>query len=209
VFYPDDAVVDPRHIMRSLVTACRARGVEIFEQTAVRDVKPAPNGVVVEEMIARTAVIAAGAWSSTIRVGQIPLPETFPVRGHLLGFWLEPGLLPHILRRGSIYVFQRSNGYVIAGSDMARVGFEPGPDPDRTAYIHHEAAALFPALAEKRPDDVWTGFRPATAAGQPHVCRLAESRVWLAYGHFRNGILLAPHTARRIASAIIASLEND
>jgi glycine oxidase len=208
VFYPDDALVDPRHAMQSLIAACNARGVQIFEQKPVRHVELSPNGVVVDETGARTAVIAAGAWSSSIQTVEI-LPESFPVRGHLLGYWLEPGLLPHILRRGPTYVFQRTNGYVIAGSDMEHVGFEAGPDPDRVEAIRRGACELFPALAGRRPDDVWTGFRPATAAGKPHICRFKKSRLWLAYGHFRNGILLAPHTARRIASEIIASLESD
>ena len=207
VFYPDDAVVDPRHLLGSLAAAFEGRGIQVVEGRAVHDVRVDTKGVAVEGTHGRTAVIAAGAWSSSIRVSGAPLPETFPIRGHLLGYRLDPGLLPHIVRRGRIYVFQRSNGYVIAGSDMGRVGFNPGPDPARVEEIRSQAAELFPALSGRHPDDVWTGFRPATESGEPHIGRFDASRVWLAYGHFRNGILLAPYTARRIASEISASLE--
>jgi glycine/D-amino acid oxidase-like deaminating enzyme len=34
--------------------------------------------------------------------------------------------------------------------------------------------------------------------------RVEGTNVWLAYGHYRNGILLTPVTARRIAESVIA-----
>ncbi len=209
VFYPEDAVVDPRELMRALGAACRNRGVQLLEHTRVAAIELSPAGARVAGVEARTVVIAAGAWSSSIEVRGAELPESFPVRGHLLGYKLEPNLLPSIRRRGHIYIFQRSSGYTIAGSDAERAGFDPGPDPVRVAALKADAADLWPYLVHCEPDDVWTGFRPATYSPTPHVRRIAGTRLWLAYGHYRNGILLAPHTAALVASEIIATLETD
>jgi glycine/D-amino acid oxidase-like deaminating enzyme len=66
-----------------------------------------------------------------------------------------------------------------------------------------------PYLDGRLVERAWTGLRPATASYAPEVCRLEGSTVWLAYGHYRNGILLAPATALRIAEAITASSETD
>jgi glycine/D-amino acid oxidase-like deaminating enzyme len=58
-----------------------------------------------------------------------------------------------------------------------------------------------PALAH-RGYAAWNGFRPATLDEQPVIQRLGNSSIWLAYGHYRNGILLAPATARLVAQEI-------
>jgi glycine/D-amino acid oxidase-like deaminating enzyme len=73
--------------------------------------------------------------------------------------------------------------------------------------IHRRASALFPRLADLTPSKRWIGFRPQSAFGQgPHIGRIEGTNVWLAYGHYRNGILLAPLTAQRIAGEVISSL---
>jgi len=141
-------------------------------------------------------IIAAGAWSSTLFSG---LPHVYPVRGHLLYFEMEPGLLPTIVRSGHTYVFQREAGGMIAGSSMEDAGFDRTVDPAIAADIHQRAAKLVPALADVKPADCWNGLRPATDVG-PVVGRFGDTNVWTAYGHFRNGILLAPDTAQIIAA---------
>ena len=51
--------------------------------------------------------------------------------------------------------------------------------------------------------EAWIGFRPRADAHQPQIRRFEETDLWLAYGHFRNGILLAPATAERVAKAML------
>jgi glycine/D-amino acid oxidase-like deaminating enzyme len=62
-----------------------------------------------------------------------------------------------------------------------------------------------------KPESVWIGFRPATDASAPHIGRVtlnnSASRLWLAYGHYRNGVLLAPATCDRICQEISAALK--
>ena len=140
-------------------------------------------------------LIAAGAWSSTLFPG---LPRVFPVRGHLLRFDMEPGLLTTIVRSGHTYLLQRESGALIAGSSMEDVGYDRRVNADIARDIHERAATLLPALARTKPVDLWNGLRPATDGG-PVVGQFGDTSVWTAYGHFRNGILLAPDTAKTIA----------
>jgi glycine oxidase len=196
-FYPDDAIVDPRTVNNALLKVCRLRGIVIREHEPVTEVLANGSGV-------RTArgeyhfdrvLIAAGAWSSALSPG---LPRVFPVRGHLLRFQIEPGLLPAIVRCGHTYLLQRESGALIAGSSMEDAGFDRTVDAVITHDIHKRAARLFPALARTKPIDCWNGLRPATEEG-PIVGRFGDTSIWTAYGHFRNGILLAPDTAQTIA----------
>jgi glycine oxidase len=111
---------------------------------------------------------------------------------------MEPGLLPAIVRSGHTYLLQRESGALIAGSSMEDAGFDRTVDAVITHDIHNRAARLFPALARTKPIDCWNGLRPATDEG-PIVGRFGDTSIWTAYGHFRNGILLAPDTAQTIA----------
>ena len=151
--------------------------------------------------------MAAGAWASGIEVRSggrlLDLPKAYPVKGHLLGYRLPPGSLVPILRRGHTYVLQRSNGFTIAGSNEERAGFDRTVDAATADDIHRRAVSLFGYLEGRSPQERWTGFRPATETAEPAIGRVEGTDVWLAYGHFRNGILMAPATAERVAAEIL------
>jgi glycine oxidase len=150
-------------------------------------------------------VIAAGAWSGQVRVKNVTLPAVVPIKGHLIGFQLEPGVLGPVRRHGETYVLQRSNGYLIAGSNEQDIGFDVTVDPSICDDIHRRAAQLFPRLEHLTPVSRWIGFRPRPVEGDaPHIGRIAGTNVWLAYGHYRNGILLTPVTAQRVADDVTA-----
>ena len=123
------------------------------------------------------------------------------MKGHLIGFELEPGALGAMRRRGHTYILQRSNGFTIAGSTEEHCGFDRTVDPAICDQIHRRVMAIYPPLAGAKVSKRWIGFRPFSEGG-PHIRRIEGTNVWLAYGHYRNGILLAPLTAHRIASEI-------
>lgn len=200
--YPDDAVVDPRDVTRALLTVCRRRLVEVHENQAVTSVEMTGRGVrtVRGSFEGDGVVIAAGAWSSDLLPG---LPRTFPVRGHLIGFALTPGLLDTILRRNNTYLVQRRSGFLIAGSSSEEVGFDRTVDTAVVADIHNRAGQLLPVLSSVLPTEQWIGFRPGIDAAQPAIGRLPGRAIWTAFGHYRNGILMAPETARIIADSVM------
>lgn len=201
LYYPDDGYVDPRHVLAALRVACRKRNVTINDARTVDHIEATGYDAL---------VIAAGAWSGAIEVrargAALAIPKTLPVKGHLLGYRLQPGSLGPIRRLDHTYILQRADGFTVAGSSEQRVGFDTTVDEQVCAGIQARAAELWPVLAEHTPSDRWIGFRPATEDLLPKIGRAGDSNVWLAYGHYRNGILLAPATARRIAGEITSSL---
>ena len=208
-FYPDDATVDPREIMRALRRACLARGVEIREGFSVVAMRPLGNSVEVMTkdglLAAGSAVLAAGAWSSMVVIKGHSLPRAFPVRGHLMGFDLEPGSLGPILRRAHTYILQRSRGFTIAGTSSEQCDFDRVLSPAILCDIQARASNLLPSLAGRKPCESWLGFRPGVKGEGPIIEAVAGGPLWLAYGHYRNGILLAPATAERVACGIMAN----
>ena len=200
-FYPDDAFVDPTEVLKALRCSIESRGLELRENCRVEEIESSEAGAV---------VIAAGAWSSQIRVSnggrRIQLQESIPVKGHLIGYRMDPGSLGPVRWHDHSYVVQRGNGFTIAGSTEERVGFDRHVDENICRGLHERAVQLWPRLRDETPVRSWIGFRPATETMHVQIGRVPETNVWLAYGHYRNGILLAPITARDIAAEIISSL---
>jgi len=196
--YPADAIVDPLSVNDALLAACRARGVVIREHEPVTEILPNGSGLRTHhgQYNSDRVLISAGAWSSQLFPG---LTRVYPVKGHLLYFEMEPGLLQTIVRSGHTYILQRESGGIVAGSSMENAGYDRAIDSDMADDIHRRAAKLVPELATVKPIDCWNGLRPATDAG-PVIGRVAGTNIWTAYGHFRNGILLAPDTSQTIAN---------
>jgi glycine oxidase len=205
MFYPNDAVVDPRHVMAALRVVCERAGVTIAERRPVDRIGQVSTRQVriwsgTEGVDFRAAVLAAGAWSGSIAtVGLSAIPASEPVKGHLIAYKLPQNCCQTILRHGRThtYIFQRSNGLLIAGSNMEYAGFDRSIQSHIVKQLESNASFVLPHLAETAPTDVWTGFRPGSDA--LHIGRWQASPLYLAYGHLRNGLLLAPATAARIA----------
>jgi glycine oxidase len=209
LFYAGDALVDPRGIMRALRIACRGCGVEIQEGVRATEIRTERERVEVVtdqgSLTAGCAVLAAGAWSSQIAVPGCELPRAFPVRGHLGGFALEGGSIGPILRHGHTYILQRGGGFTIAGTSSEDCGFDRSLDPSIISGIHERAMALVPSLNGRAFAESWLGFRPGIEGAGPVIGPVAGTTLWLAYGHYRNGILMAPLTAARVAAQIGAN----
>jgi glycine oxidase len=214
IFFPSDAVVDPAALMRALRAACIARGVCLREGSPVAGIDVDSKAARIAGVRARFAILAAGAWSSAValRLNGQPYtpPRSFPVKGHLLGYRLPPGSLPVTVRQEHTYVLQRADGFTIAGSSAENAGFDRSIDPKIVSDIAARASALVPSLQSLKPESVWIGFRPAIDAPAPQIGPVPSpsgdaSRLWLAYGHYRNGILLAPVTAGRISRELAAA----
>jgi glycine/D-amino acid oxidase-like deaminating enzyme len=201
IFRPGDGYVDPRDLLAALRVVLLDGGVRLRENSPCHSIDTASAGAV---------ILAAGAWSSEVKVHHrgslLPLIRAVPVKGHLLGYQLAPGSLGPIRWSGHTYIVQRATGFTIAGSTEESAGFDRSVDSRICNDIHARASALWPKLASHTPDECWIGFRPDTETHQLQVGRVGDSNLWTAYGHYRNGILLAPVTAQRIATDVISNL---
>ena len=204
-FYPGDGLVNPREVVVALAAVCRGLGVRIFQNCAVRQMEDRGRDVeVVTGEGARTydaALIASGAWSGSIAVSPVAIPASLPVKGHLLGYQQPSQTCNTIVRHGHTYLMQRTSGFLIVGASVEHVGFDRGIDQKVAGQLAANAGFVMPHLLETSPTETWVGFRPAS--DKIHLGQWQSGRVYLAYGHYRNGILLAPVTAERVASEFI------
>ena len=209
-FYPDDGTVNPRELVNALEVACRTAGASIVPGCEVVRIDLSEAAVTLHTAQGTEehsiAVVAAGAWSSRIEISGVPrLPSSEPVKGHLIGYAQPEHTCATIVRCGHTYLLERANGLLIVGSSIEHVGFDSRIDPEIVRYLASQAAYVFPQLSSRTPSETWTGFRPGSDS--LHIGTWHSPRLHIAYGHYRNGILLAPLTARRVADEISASFE--
>ncbi len=206
-FYPNDGLVNPREVVLALCAVCRPLGVRFVQNCAVQRIDDHTSDVLFTTSNGSesfdTALIAAGAWSGSIKVTPTAIPASRPVKGHLLGYQQPSQTCNTLIRHGHTYLMQRANGLFIAGASVENVGFDRHIDADVVSGLVAKAGFVMPHLLETTPTETWNGFRPAS--DQIHLGRWQSGKIFLAYGHYRNGILLAPVTAERLAAEVTAS----
>jgi glycine oxidase len=101
------------------------------------------------------------------------------------------------------YLVPRLNGELLVGATVERAGFEQTPTLRGVAGLCAAINAMAPGLMDAPFDRAWAGLRPRLPDGLPAIGRFADiSNLFVATGHFRNGILLGPLTGELIADLI-------
>jgi glycine oxidase len=209
-WYPGEGHVNSFKAVRALVAAATRRGAVVRSGATV--VGAAPGGGVRlgsgEAIPAGNVVLAAGAWLREVgRAFGTELPVR-PVHGQLValrGLSTVPRRVVFAGLQG--YLVARADGTVLAGATEEDREFETAADPTQTAALRRRAERLVPAAGGATELAAWTGLRPCAPDGLPLLGSLdtarGPSRVHVAGGHYRNGVLLAPVTARGMAECVL------
>lgn len=196
--YPEDALVNPRDVTAALIAACQKHGVRFVENCRVEAIHDDGRVIAADgERRDDAVLITAGAWSSQFA----PEAKVRPMRGHLISYGVVDVTLDGILRHRNTYLLQRNTGELVAGASTEDVGFDRELDEAAIVDLRARAATVLPALSGFPIQQAWCGFRPYVEAGVPWIGPIRRN-LWGAFGHYRNGILMAPETARRIAEMI-------
>jgi len=190
-FFVQEDSVDPLLLMQAALTAAQNRRVEIRGHIAVEEMRARGNAV---EVVTQTGTFSAacaidcrGAWSGA---------PVRPRKGQMLYVLPQAALLQHVLRTPEAYLVPRSSGKVLIGATVEDVGFDKSVDPSAIRQLLHDAARYLPELLSAPITQSWAGLRPGTPDDLPIIGPTDIPRVFVATGHFRNGILLAPVTAQ-------------
>lgn len=196
-----DHQVDPPALTEALLSACEAAGVQ---RVAGRVTMIDGATVTLEDgdtLSCATVVLAAGARCGEI--AGIPGLPVRPVKGQLVHLRSHGGVpLPSRNVRGlDVYVVTRSDGRVVVGATVEEQGFDPTLTARAAHDLLRDAYEVLPGLLELEFVGVTAGFRPATPDNCPAIGWLTD-RVIVATGHYRNGVLLAPITAKAVVSLV-------
>jgi len=198
-FYPGEGSVDSRALVRALLASALARGVRVLENTAAGEVAIEGNRVTGVRsggglVPAGVVINCAGAWAGSLDVPSAHL-EVRPIKGQMA--LLTGGSGPRLpIYSSEVYIVPRSDGRKILGTTVEDCGFDKSVDAATVKRLVSAARRLCPPLAKAELADSWAGLRPRSASGEaPVIGPMGPEGYFVAVGHFRNGILLAPLTA--------------
>ncbi|NJN31452.1 MAG: FAD-dependent oxidoreductase [Synechococcales cyanobacterium RM1_1_8] len=149
--------------------------------------------------------MATGAWAGKL----FPQAPVHPCKGQLLSVRSPAGRasdhipLGQVLFGDRIYIVPRRDGLVVLGATSEAAEFQPGNSAGGIQQLLSEALRLYPPLASYEIVETWWGFRPVTVDHCPILGPSPLGNLSLATGHHRNGILLAPITAKLLADWIL------
>lgn len=211
----DDRQVDPRALTQALRAALTKSGSLVVEEaegcelrsdgSRVRGVTARARGEL-HDVGARAVVVTAGAWSNEA-VSDIPFLPLRPVKGQALLLQGEP-LVDHVIRTPDVYLVPRDGGRLFIGASSEESGFDLGSTAGATLDLLREAWRVLPGIYELEISEMVVGMRPTLRDHLPAIGPAGLDGLWLATGHYRHGVLLAPATARLLVEAIMTGAQS-
>jgi len=202
-YFPYEACVDNRALIEALLAAASSSGVKLFPDTTARQIMiehgrctgvRTENGSLFE---ARDVIVAAGAFSSFLE-GIVPRLATRPIRGQMAALRSQRPIR-HVIRCERGYIVPRDAAVpqrLVTGSTLEDAGFDKHVTARGIETILSTAQELVPQLANAEITELWCGLRPDTPDHLPLLGPAGVDGLTIATGHYRNGILLTPITAK-------------
>jgi glycine oxidase len=152
---------------------------------------------------ANEVIVAGGAWSGQIlKHAGFDLSD-YPVKGECFSVILERPILKRTIFTNGCYLVPKRGDRLLVGATEHLHTFDDSTSVEGINLLLNNALEILPDLANGRWEKAWTGVRPRTELGHPHIGRVKGcSGLSIASGHYRNGILLAPLTGVLMADVL-------
>ncbi|EIM05726.1 glycine oxidase [Planococcus antarcticus DSM 14505] len=129
--------------------------------------------------------------------------KTYPVKGECFSVRTEASLLSSTIFTNDCYLVPKKGGRIIVGATVIPNTFNQQVTVEGVSLLMENAKKLVPPIAQAEWEGAWAGIRPQTADGLPYLGEHPGYRgLFIATGHFRNGILLAPITGEVMADLV-------
>ena len=230
IYSPQDRQVDPTALTLALVDAAKLKGVNFefgVEVQGITELNSQVSGTQLPSSIAVNKscgtgilpvienfdrlIVCAGLGSAAVTASLNELVDIRPVLGQALHL-LTPNPLGNpdfspVITCDDVHIVPLGNQefWVGATVEFSENGGEIEANSDMLEQVMERAIALCPALAKAEILRKWSGLRPRPEGRPAPIIETlpGNDRVLIASGHYRNGVLLAPATARSIREMIL------
>ncbi len=225
---PDLGQVRNPRLLKALLAGCVARGVRLrpgtpvvaLEGLATHDDEPSRERLPVDgedrsrridgvrthsgRVQAGRYLVAGGPWSRGLLASVGVDVAINPVRGQIVLVSQSSKLITHVLQTGARYIVPRDDGHILIGATEENAGFVKANTASAVSELLAFGASRVPALAQARFERAWSGLRPGSGDGVPYLGRVGGfDNLFIASGHFRNGLQMSPGTARVTRQALL------
>jgi sarcosine oxidase, subunit beta len=215
VWSPADAVVTPSTMGEIYAAEARAAGAEFVLGSPMESFRGGSAGWEIQTggrtVRARTAVVAAGAWSKEIllRIGR-PLPLVpYRTQAAVLRPASGPALFASVHDIDvDVYARPESNGRLLAGDGTRLVEVDPetyatGADESFVGHLAETFARRFPGWADAELVRAWAGVCTSTPDRRPLVGPVSGAEgLFTVVGFNGFGVMRAGGVSRRLADLI-------
>jgi glycine oxidase len=209
VLFPNDGRIDPPLFFRAVHVAASRAGVAFRSGAYVKRIeieRDRVRGVALEDgtrIDTHAVVVAAGSWTTLVAGTTLGADAVVPARGQIVELRTDSPLIDRVVIGPDCYVVPRDDGRALIGSTLEFVGYRREVTARAVRDLLDAALRLVPSLAEGSLRSTWSNFRPYTRDELPILGATQSDGLFLATGHYRTGILLAPITAECLAAAVI------
>ena len=209
LYMPEVAQVRNPRLLAALCADLRQLGVEFRENVEVTGFNEhAGNLTEIQttqgSISTNRCLIASGAWSGGVLANtSIKLPIK-PMKGQMLLLSASRVSLKRMVLKNHRYLVPRRDGQILVGSTLEDTGFEKSTTLAARNELLQAAVDMVPRLAHSPVERHWAGLRPGSVDGMPYIGEHPEiSGLFVCSGHFRNGIVLGPASARLVVDMML------
>ncbi len=214
IWLPEIAQARNPRLLAALLDDLSSKKVTFIEYCSLQNIHTTNNHIeailtskgkiAVNQLILTTGAWTGTLWQDLFSSSETNLPEIYPVKGQMLLFDAQPGLLSHMILDNDRYLIPRRDGKILAGSTVETAGFDKHVTNDAKQQLYDFATRLFPPLAEYPVTHHWAGIRPGTQHGIPYIDQHPElDNLFINAGHFRNGLVMAPASAQLLTDLVM------
>jgi glycine oxidase len=209
LWMPQIAQVRNPRLARSLRRSIETH-VQIREQEEVVELLVGSDRVIgartrKETIEAKRIIVCTGAWTANLLEKLGNKPDIEPIRGQMILFYAKPGQINHIVLYRDRYVIPRKDGRVLVGSTLEHEGFVKTTTAEAKEDLYRAAVEIFPLLKSTPIENHWAGLRPGAPSGIPYIGTYPGIEgLYFNAGHFRNGLVTGPASARLAADLVLA-----
>tara|TARA_Y100001968_G_scaffold277014_1_gene271615 strand:+ start:7197 stop:8303 length:1107 start_codon:yes stop_codon:yes gene_type:complete len=216
LFEQDGQIDNRRRLMRALERGCTIHGVKFQEGAEIKEIIY-ENGIFlgvrvstatgeINSIFCKKAILCCGAWCNQI-LSKIPIR---PVKGQMLSIQGPINKFKRIIFGQNTYLVPRDDGLIIVGATLEKeAGFNKGNTPEGIKKLQAGIKSLYPEAKRWPHMEHWWGFRPATPDLKPIIGKSSVKNLFLATGHYRNGVLFSAATSNLIYKLICEGNLND
>jgi len=202
LFEQDGQIDNRRRLMRALERACSLQGVKFQEGSEVKELIQENNKILgakvfsatgeTKNIFCKTVILCCGAWSKKV-LHNLPI---FPVKGQMLSIQGPENSMKRILFGPNTYLVPRDDGLIVVGATVEnKAEFNQGNTPKGINQLQEGIKSLLPEALSWPQMEHWWGFRPCTPDLKPIIGKSDISNLYLATGHYRNGVLFSAITS--------------
>ena len=207
IFLENNNQVEPPLLKKFLLDQIKEKKGELIFLKKIEKINFSSNNLYVNERkyFAEKIVISCGAWSNDL------LKESFnvefpmrPIKGASMLIKSKEKLFTNNIWFKNIYLAPRINNNIAIGATEDEKGFESSVMLDEIFFLSSKLWEYMPELEKLEFKKIKAGIRSNVIDGKPIIGSLKCNKdILCSFGHYRNGILLAPISAEIISNYVL------